>query len=186
MATHRALQAAGMTVTASAPMSGPYALEALGDAVFFGQVNLASTVFTPLTGHELPGGRTATSTRTPPMSTRRTTRRGWPTCCPASPRSTPCSRKGFLPQTALFSSTTPVTGNPTLDAELAVPANPVFAAGFGTGNLVTNDYRLAYVLDAVANPDGAVPPSASVAPAANPQNPLRIAFRPTICATGRR
>src|SRR5262249_22824353 len=34
MATHKALQAAGVTVTASAPMSGPYALEAFGDAIF--------------------------------------------------------------------------------------------------------------------------------------------------------
>jgi hypothetical protein len=88
---------------------------------------------------------------------------------------------GTLPESALFSSTTPVTGNATLDAELAVPSNPIFAAGFGTSNLVTNSFRLAYVLDAVANPDGAVPPptspTASVAPAANPQNPLRIALK---------
>src|ERR1700681_437852 len=39
MATHRAMQAAGMTVTASAPMSGPYALAAFVDAVFYGEVN---------------------------------------------------------------------------------------------------------------------------------------------------
>src|SRR5580698_6835520 len=38
MATHRAMQAAGMHVTASAPMSGPYALAAFVDAVFYGQV----------------------------------------------------------------------------------------------------------------------------------------------------
>ena len=38
MATHRALQEAGQTVTASAPMSGPYALSAFGDAIFQGQV----------------------------------------------------------------------------------------------------------------------------------------------------
>ena len=37
MATHRAMQAAGMTVTASAPMSGPYALSAFVDAVFRGR-----------------------------------------------------------------------------------------------------------------------------------------------------
>ena len=48
MATHRALQAAGQTVTASAPMSGPYALAAQGDATYFGNVNLGSTVFTPM------------------------------------------------------------------------------------------------------------------------------------------
>src|SRR5258708_33143614 len=39
MATHRAMQVAGMKVTASAPMSGPYALAAFVDAVFYGQVN---------------------------------------------------------------------------------------------------------------------------------------------------
>jgi hypothetical protein len=39
MATHKALQAAGSVVTASAPMSGPYALAAFGDAIFEGQVN---------------------------------------------------------------------------------------------------------------------------------------------------
>src|SRR3984957_20167780 len=48
MATQRALQAAGATVTAAAPLSGPYALEAFGDAIFFGSVNLGSTVFGPL------------------------------------------------------------------------------------------------------------------------------------------
>jgi alpha/beta superfamily hydrolase len=39
MATHRAMQAAGMQVTAAAPMSGPYALAAFVDAVFYGDVN---------------------------------------------------------------------------------------------------------------------------------------------------
>src|SRR6516225_9011689 len=38
MATHRALQAAGSPVTASAPMSGPYALSAFADAMFMGFV----------------------------------------------------------------------------------------------------------------------------------------------------
>ncbi len=37
MATHRALQAAGIPVTASAPMSGPYTLAAFADAMFLGQ-----------------------------------------------------------------------------------------------------------------------------------------------------
>ena len=37
MATHRAMQAGGQIVTASAPMSGPYALAAFGDAVFLGE-----------------------------------------------------------------------------------------------------------------------------------------------------
>ncbi|MEJ1961411.1 MAG: hypothetical protein WDO56_07645 [Gammaproteobacteria bacterium] len=38
MATQKAMQAAGSVVTAAAPMSGPYALSAFGDAIFRGQV----------------------------------------------------------------------------------------------------------------------------------------------------
>ncbi len=180
MATHRAMQAAGMTVTASAPMSGPYALEALGDAVFYGQVNIGSTIFTPLlvTSYQQAYGNIYQNLTDVYEANYA------PRMANLLPSITPIDTlyaNGYLPQTALFSSTTPVTGNPTLDAELAVPTNPVFAVGFGTSNLVTNNYRLAYVLDAVANPDGAVPPptspTASVAPAANPQNPLRIAFK---------
>ena len=37
MATHKAMQAAGTAVTAAAPMSGPYALAAFGDAIFAGE-----------------------------------------------------------------------------------------------------------------------------------------------------
>ena len=39
MATQRAMQAAGMKVTAAAPMSGPYTLAAFVDAVFYGEIN---------------------------------------------------------------------------------------------------------------------------------------------------
>src|SRR5215813_5905763 len=38
MATHAAMQAAATPPTASAPMSGPYALSAFGDAIFKGEV----------------------------------------------------------------------------------------------------------------------------------------------------
>jgi len=180
MATHSAMQAAGMTVTASAPMSGPYALEALADAVFYGQVNIGSTIFTPLlvTSYQEAYGNIYQNLTDVYEANYA------PNMADVLPSNTPIDTlfsNGTLPESALFSSTTPVTGNATLDAELAVPTNPVFAAGFGTSNLVTNNFRLAYVLDAVANPDGAVPPptspTASVAAAANPQNTLRIAFK---------
>jgi hypothetical protein len=94
------------------------------------------------------------------------------------PSATPLSTlyaQGKLPRTALFNSTTPVTGNALLDAALAVPANPVFASGFGSPNLVTNTYRVSYALDAVANPDGAVPTAQAGVPlAAAPQQSLRV------------
>ncbi len=47
MAIHKALQAAGQTVTASAPMSGPYALAAFTDAVFYGNVPLGGMLASP-------------------------------------------------------------------------------------------------------------------------------------------
>ena len=43
MAAASAMQAAGQIVTASAPMSGPYALAAFGDALFLGEVNASAT-----------------------------------------------------------------------------------------------------------------------------------------------
>jgi hypothetical protein len=177
MATHRAMQAAGMTVTASAPMSGPYALEAFGDAVFYGQVNIGSTIFTPLlvTSYQNAYGNIYKNL-TDVYET------GYaPKMANVLPSLTPIATlfsNGTLPQTELFNSITPVTGNATLDGALAVPANPLFAIGFGTSNLVNNTFRLAYVLDAVASPDGAVPtPTAGVPQAANPQNPMRMAFK---------
>lgn len=48
MATHRAMQAAGQTVTASAPLSAPSAISLLVDYNFSGAPALGSTVFTPL------------------------------------------------------------------------------------------------------------------------------------------
>jgi predicted dienelactone hydrolase len=174
MATHKALQAAGVAVTASAPMSGPYALEAFGDAIFYGSVDIGSTVF----------GAMVTSSYQHSYGNLYTT----PTqvfeaayaanvAADILPSATPVAdlfSTGKLPQTALFNITTPVTGNAQLDAALAVPTNPVFALGFGKSNLITNDYRLSYVLDAVNNPDGAVPtPQAGVPLAAAPGNTLR-------------
>lgn len=48
VATHRAMQAAGQTVTASAPLSAPSAISLLVDYNFSGAPALGSTVFTPL------------------------------------------------------------------------------------------------------------------------------------------
>jgi hypothetical protein len=154
-------------------MSGPYALEAFGDAIFFGSVDIGSTVFGVLVAnsYQKSYGNLYTSV----SQIFEANYAGAEGLLPsATPLSTLFST-GKLPQTALFSSTTPATGNATLDGALRVPTNPVFALGFGTSNLITNDYRLSYALDALANPDGAVPtPQAGVPPAATPQHPLRV------------
>jgi hypothetical protein len=80
---------------------------------------------------------------------------------------------GKLPPLALFTDTPTPTGNAQLDAILAPSTDPLFSLGFGPANLVKQDFRVAYLLDAFANPDGAVPVITDLQPAAAPQLPLR-------------
>jgi acetyl esterase/lipase len=177
MATVRTLQALGQAVTASAPMSGPYATEAFGDAILFGSVNIGSTVFVPLitTSYQKAYGNLYNATTDVYEMTYAT---GIDTLLPSTTPLSTLFMENKLPQTALFSNTTPVTGNATLDAALAVPSNPLFATGFGPSNLVLNSVRVAYALDAIASPDGAVPsPQPGVPLAGAPQYPLRQALK---------
>ena len=189
LATQRALQAAGATVTGVAGMSGPYALEAFGDALFFGNVDLGSTVFAPLlsTSYQKAYGNIYTA---PSDLYSATYAAGIETLLPSDTSLDAIFTKGLLPQTALFDSTTPVVpGSAQLTALLSVPGSPgyplpptaqtpLFAAGFGSPHLINNSYRVAYALNAASNPDGAVPaPSAGVPlAAAAPTQPLRLAF----------
>jgi acetyl esterase/lipase len=190
MATERALQAAGATVTAAAPMSGPYALEAFGDAIFFGRVDLGSTAFAPLatTSYQHAYGNIYTAT-TDIFSP--TYAKGIDTLLPSKTPINTLFATGLLPETALFNSTTPIVNIPNdpllsgeLTAALAIPSDPtnpqtpLFAAGFGSPYLVINDYRVSYAEDAASNPDGAFPtPSAGVPLAAiAPTQTLRLAF----------
>jgi hypothetical protein len=195
MATQRALQAAGAAVTGVAGMSGPYAVEAFGDAILFGNVDLGSTVFAPLlsTSYQKAYGNIYS---TPSDVYSATYVNGIEALLPSATPLATIFSTGLLPETALFDSTTPVVtvpGNPVLSAELtallSVPGSPgyplpptaqtpLFAAGFGSPYLFNNSYRVAYVLDAASNPDGAVPtPRAGVPLAATaPMQPLRLAF----------
>jgi hypothetical protein len=181
MATQRALEAAGKTVTAAAPMSGPYALEALFDAVVTGDVNLGSTLFTPLvtSSYQHAYGNIYT---TPTDFYSATYATGIDTLMPTTVTPyTALFTQGLLPELALFDSTTPVVtvpNDPTLSTELtdllAVPtinpADPItalFAQGFGDPYLINNSVRVAYTLDAAGNPDGTAggsPALAAVAP----------------------
>jgi hypothetical protein len=197
MATLRAMQAAGATVTAAAPMSGPYALEALGDAIFFGNVVVGSTAFMPLfsTSYQKAYGNIYT---TPSDIYSTTYATGIETLLPSAttlsslPALENLYAEGLLPVSALFDSTTPVVSIPgeaalsaELTAALAIPTNPAnpltpfFAAGFGSPYLLNNDLRVAYAEDAATNPDGAVstPPQAGVPlAAAAPTQTLRLAL----------
>ncbi len=189
MATERAMLAAGDTVTAAAPLSGPYALEAFGDAIFFGSVDIGSTEFAPLlvNSYQHAYGNVYSAPTDVFSATYAAT------AATQLPSTTPIDtlfEEGLLPELALFDSTAPVVDiageaalSYALNKALAVPtvdpANPqteIFALGFGSPYLVTNDYRVAYAIDAATNPDGAVPTPAAGVPraAAAPTQGLRL------------
>ncbi|MGF6769965.1 poly(3-hydroxybutyrate) depolymerase [Paraburkholderia sp. GAS199] len=182
MATHRALQAAGVNVTAAAPGSGPYALAATADALIEGEVNLGSTLFTVLvvTGYQQAYGNLY---RRPGDFYEAAYAPGIENLLPSVQSLDTLFAKGKLPPLHLFSSTPPAPQfadlTPPTAPPLAPPAlTPLFASGFGSGDLVRNSYRLGLLEDAMANPDGAFPNATSaLLPAARPAQPLRQAFK---------
>lgn len=177
MATHRAMQAAGMTVTASAPMSGPYALAAFADAVFYGDVNGGAPISTTLllTAYQAAYGNiyaNPVDVFEPEYAT------GIDSLLPTTLTRSQLYAQGKLPQSALFSLTPPA---PQL-AAITPPTTPasfaaLFALGFGDGNLIQNSFRLSYIEDAQLNPDGGFPTVTTGVPAAAPQLPWRLALQ---------
>ena len=177
MATHRAMQAAGMNVTAAAPMSGPYALAAFVDAVFYGEVNGDATVSSTLLlgAYQTVYGNmyaNATDIFEPQYAT------GIQTLLPSATPRSQLYAEGKLPEYALYSPTPPAPEfasitPPTTPADLA----EVFALGFGAGNLLQNSYRLTYLEDAQAHPDGGFPAITTGVAAAAPGLPWRQALQ---------
>lgn len=170
MATARALEAQGKTVTAIAPLSGPYALSAFGDAIFTGNVNIGATRFAPLlaTGLNKAYGNIYNSTTeifSPQYAN---------TQLPSSLSFGQLVAAGQLPDNALFQ------GKPTVNAVLdQLPASelPFAFLGFAADKyLIKTDFRAAYVADALQNPDSLIAKT-GVLPAQNPQNNLRKALK---------
>ncbi|HWM28106.1 MAG TPA: prolyl oligopeptidase family serine peptidase [Woeseiaceae bacterium] len=176
MATHRALQEADETVTASAPMSGPYALSAFSDAIFQGRVTGGSTVNLTflLTSYQNAYGDIYAST-TDAYEAQYAT--DIETLLPNTASLGDLKDQGLIPNTALFSSTPPDAAYADM-TPATTPANlaPVFATGFGTDHLLTNDFRLAYLQDADAHPDGGFPTLSDGLPPTDPEHPLRQAL----------
>jgi prolyl oligopeptidase family protein len=173
MATHKAMQAAGTPVAASAPMSGPYALAAFGDAIFEGEVNTSGPLNLNLlvTSYQHSYMNVYTSPAELYASQYANTADA---LLPSAAGISAVYNQGQLPQNALFDSTPPSPAYASM-TPATTPANlaPVFAMGFGANALVTNAYRLAYLQDAAANPDGGFPTVSSGVPAASPANSLR-------------
>ncbi|HEY0745837.1 MAG TPA: prolyl oligopeptidase family serine peptidase [Steroidobacteraceae bacterium] len=175
MATHRALQAAGISVMASAPMSGPYAMSAFGDAVFMGQVNDGATKdFIMVASSYQHAYGNLYSAPTDILEPKYASAIDSLSTMDVNA----LIAQGQLPSNALFSSTPPAPEfaamtPATMPAELA----PVFALGFGPDNLVTNAYRLSYLRDAQAAPDGGFPTTTTGVPPAAPTNTVRQALK---------
>jgi poly(3-hydroxybutyrate) depolymerase len=151
MAAHRAMEAAGITVTASVPMSGPYALAAFADADFYGQVSEAGVEVATLLldGYQNSYGNlysTLTDIINPPYAVMNFTT--------ILPSATPVTGG----PTALFDSTPPSAAY-AAQTPSTTPVNlaPVYAQGFGANFLINNTYRLSWLQDEAANPDGGFP-----------------------------
>jgi hypothetical protein len=170
-----------MSVTGSAPMAGPYATLAQADAVFLGNANAGGTLFLPIiaAAYQKAYGNVYS---TPGDFYEPTYANGIEKIVPALPGAEDLVASGKIPALQLFSSVPPTAPSGSgLQATLnaITPPNPAFAPFFGTGNLVKNSARLSYVLDALANPDGAVSligPTTGLPPLA-PLNGLRIAAK---------
>jgi hypothetical protein len=173
MATHKAMQAAGTVVTAAAPMSGPYALAAFGDAIFEGEVDMSAPANFNLvvTSYQHSYQNVYTS---PTDVYEAQYASGADELLPSATAISTIYANGQLPQNVLFNSTPPGPAYASM-TPATTPASLAasFALGFGTPDLVTNAYRLAYLQDAAANPDGGFPTATTGVPAATPGLALR-------------
>lgn len=177
LATQRALEAAATPVTASAPLSGPYALAAFGDALFMGRVSQSAVANFALlaTSYQRSYGTLWTN---PTETFEERYANGLLEALPSDADLPTLESQGVLPKDALFSSTPPAEQYASLTpASEPAALAPVFARGFGTDFLVTNAYRAAYLEDALAQPDGSFPTIVNDEPPADPAHPLRRALK---------
>lgn len=166
MAVHRRMEALGMPLTASAPMSGPYALTTIVDDLFRGRPPQGSTIYLPLAMRayqEAYGDiyETPSDAYNPAIADDVAT---------LLPNATPhfeLIQGGRLPATAVFSPDPPSgEGLPPAVRRILETQSPateparfahIHAAGFGPGHLLNDDFRIAYLTDAEAHPDAGHP-----------------------------
>ena len=177
MATHRALQALGQPVTASAPLSGPYALAAFVDAIFEGEVSSNATVTSAFLINAYQNSyaniySSPTDVFMAPYAS------GIQHLLPTDIARSQLYAEGKLPKFAMFSASAPDPAYAAMTpATTPISLAPVFALGFGSGNLISNDYRLSYLTDAVQHPDGGFPTITTGVAAASPTLAFRQALK---------
>lgn len=170
MATARLLESQSKPVTAIAPLSGPYALAAFGDAIFAGNVNIGATRFAPLlaTGLQKAYGDIYSSPAEIFSANYANTQ------LPSTLSFAQLVAADKLPDNALFQAKP--TSNPLLD-QLPDSKLPFAFLGFAAEKyLIKTDFRAAFVADALQNPDGLIAETGAF-PAQSPQNNLRKALK---------
>lgn len=142
-ATMATLSTAGLTVKASAPMSGPYALKTFGDQIVGGAVNAGSTVLLPMvfTGYQKTYGTLYSATSDLYESAYAT---GIESYFPGALSQSSLISTGIVPAMALFDTN-------SAPAAPAGPLHALWAAGYGTPNLLKDSYRTAYLTDYAVN-----------------------------------
>lgn len=135
MATHKALEAKGETVTASMPISGPYSPLGFIDTVFAGFVNGASTTFAPLYLTALDRVHDIFDEPSEVYAEQYAD-----FADNALPRPGGFDEAG-LPDFQLFSGLPPAG------------ANGINALGFGEDHLLADSFRTSYLIDAETNPE---------------------------------
>lgn len=170
MATARMLEQNDEPVTAIAPLSGPYALAAFGDAIFSGNVNIGASRFAPLLAGGLQKAYGNVYNSTADIFTANYANTQLPNLLSFGE----LVAANKLPDNALFEAKP--TGNALLD-QLPDSDLPFAFLGFADDNyLIKTDFRAAYVTDVLQNPDSLVA-GTGLLPAANPQNNLRKALK---------
>lgn len=152
LATQKAMQAAAatdstMTVTASAPGSGPYALSAMVDFIFTGHPDLGAPELATMliTGYQNSYGDVFS--KPSDVYTDSIASAGVATLLPYATSDT-TAQTSIIPQTALFSATfTAIPG--ITPAVTNTPADAIFAIGFGDPSLINNTYRATFLADAL-------------------------------------
>ena len=173
LATLSAMQTAGIAVTAAGPMSGPYALSAFGDAIFMGEPNGSAVLnFTFVVDSYQHSYGNVYTDPTDIFSPQYATNIG--SLLPSTTSTSDLYAQGLLPENAIFDSTPPAPQYASITpATTPTYLAPVFALGFGSSPLVTNAYRLSYLQDEQANPDGGFPTTTTDLPPAHAGNTLR-------------
>lgn len=173
LATAQYLQLKNQPVTAIAPMSGPYAMAALGDRIFLGEVSLGATVFSPLLAINYQKQYGNIYDKPSDIIIEKYAK--ILDNLPGEKSSFGLISSGELPLVA-FEKNPDVNNYPKLQGLSA--KNESFALSVDKNNyLVNTKFRADYVADAIEYPDGLTKGADMPMPAADAKFPLRQALK---------